>query len=118
MDTLIIGNQSRRQIRERVVRAWKTGKAEHAARLDFPDISDAWKVLSDKRRAIIQAMAGQGPLSIREIARRVGRDVRAVHSDVRLLHYAGVVDKTEDGRMILPYKTIKFEFTVEAQKAA
>ncbi|MGH7086647.1 MAG: hypothetical protein ACREFN_16850 [Acetobacteraceae bacterium] len=118
MDTLIIGNQSRREIRERVVRIWKTGKAERAARLDFPDISDAWKVLSDKRRTIIQVMAGQGPLSIREIARRVGRDVRAVHSDVRLLQYAGVLDKTEDGRMILPYKTIKFEFTVEAEKAA
>ncbi|MGH7056617.1 MAG: hypothetical protein ACREFZ_01875 [Acetobacteraceae bacterium] len=118
MDTLVIGNQSRSEIRERVVRVWKTGKAEHAARLDFPDIGDAWKVLSDQRRAIIQAMADQGPLSIQEVARRVGRDVRAVHSDVRLPHHAGGLDRTDDGRMMLPYRTIEFEFTVEAERAA
>jgi len=118
MDTLIIGNQSEQEIKERVIRAWKTGKAERAARLDFVDLDEAWKLLSDKRRQIMHAMAGTGPLSIREIARRVGRDVRAVHSDVQLLHHAGVIDKTEDGRMVLPYKTIKFDFTLDAQKAA
>lgn len=118
MDTLIIGNQSDREINDRLLRVWKSGKAEQAARLDFVNLDDAWKLLSDKRRAIMHAMAGAGPLSIREIARRVGRDVRAVHSDVRLLHHAGVIDKTEDGRMILPYKTIKFDFTIEALRAA
>lgn len=118
MDTLIIGNQSAREINDRLLRVWKTGKSEHAARLDFVNLDDAWKLLSDKRRAIMHAMAGAGPLSIREIARRVGRDVRAVHSDVRLLHHAGVIDKTEDGQMTLPYKTIKFDFTIETQRAA
>jgi predicted transcriptional regulator len=77
----------------------------------------AWKLLSDKRRGIMRAVAGAGPLSIREIPRRVGRDVRAVHSDVQLLHHAGVIDKTEDGRMVLPYKTIKFDFTFETRAA-
>ena len=67
---------------------------------------------------VICVMAGAGPLSIREVARRVGRDVRAVHSDVHLLHHAGVLDKTEDGRVILPYKAIKFDFTLDARKAA
>ena len=118
MDTLIIGNQSAKDINERLVRVWKTGKAEPAARLDFLSLDDAWKLLSDKRRAIMHAMAGAGPVSIREIARRVERDVRAVHSDVRLLHHAGVIDRTEDGRMVLPYKTIKFDFTIETQRAA
>ncbi len=118
MDTLIIGNQSRREIKQRIARVWKTGKSERVARLDFPDINDVWEILSDKRRTIIHTMAGQGPLSIREIARRVGRDAHAVHSDVRALHYAGVIDRTEGGRVVLPYKTIKFEFVVEAQRAA
>jgi predicted transcriptional regulator len=118
MRTLIIGNQSVRQVKERVLRVWKTGKAERAARLDFVSLDDAWKLLSTKRRAIMHAMAAAGPLPIREIARRVGRDVRAVHSDVQLLHRAGVIDKAEDGRMVLPYKTIKFDFTFAAQRAA
>jgi predicted transcriptional regulator len=63
-------------------------------------------------------MAGQGPLAIREIARRVERDVRAVHSDVRALHLSGVIDKTPEGRMILPYEVIRLDFTFASQNAA
>jgi predicted transcriptional regulator len=118
MDTLIIGNQSEREIRERIVRSWKTEKAEKAARLDFVNLDDAWKILSDKRRAILQVMVGQGELTIREIARRVERDVRAVHSDVHVLLRCGVIDRTDDGRVVLPFKTIKFDFTFEALNAA
>jgi predicted transcriptional regulator len=118
MRTLIIGNQPAPEIKGRVLRAWKTGKADRAVRLDFVSLDDAWTLLSDKRRGIMHAMAGAGPLSIREIAWRVGRDVRAVHSDVRLLHHAGVLDKTEGGRLVLPYKTIRFDFTLEAERAA
>ena len=42
-------------------------------------------------------MAGQGGLSIREIARRVGRDVKAVHGDVRALIEAGLLDRDAAG---------------------
>jgi predicted transcriptional regulator len=59
-------------------------------------------------------MAGQGPLAIREIARRAGRDVRAVHSDVRALHLSGVSDTTPEGQMILPYEVIRLDFTLDA----
>ena len=118
MDTLIIGNQTRDQRRATIVRAVRTGKAEPAARLDFVSLDDAWKILSDKRRTILHLMAGAGPLTIREIARRVSRDVRAVHSDVRLLLRAGVIDKTDEGRVILPYTVIKFDFTLDARHAA
>ncbi len=63
-------------------------------------------------------MAGQGPLAVREIARRVERDVRAVHSDVRALHLSGVIDRTPDGKMILPYEVIRLDFTLDTQQAA
>lgn len=101
-----------------IVRAWKTGKPEAAARLDFESLEGAWSLLNAKRWAILRVMAGQGPLAIREIARRVGRDVRAVHSDVRALHLSGVIDKTPEGRMILPYDVIRLDFTLDTQQAA
>jgi predicted transcriptional regulator len=63
-------------------------------------------------------MAGQVPLAIREVARRVDRDVRAVHSDVRALHLSGVIDKTPEGQMILPYEVIRLDITLDARKAA
>ncbi|MGA3398320.1 MAG: DNA-binding protein [Acetobacteraceae bacterium] len=98
--------------------AWKTGKPEAATRLDFESLEGAWQLLNAKRWAILRATAGQGPLAIREIARRVGRDVRAVHSDVRALHLSGVIDKTPEGKMILPYDVIRLDFTLDTQKAA
>jgi len=85
MNILIIGNCSAARRRADIVRAWKTGQPETAARLDFQSLEGAWQLLGPKRWTILRAMAGQGPLAIREITRRVGRDVRAVHSDVRAL---------------------------------
>ncbi|MDD2859847.1 MAG: DNA-binding protein [Acidiphilium sp.] len=118
MDTLIIGNQSEQDIRRRVIEAWNGGEAEPAARLDFGSLDDAWKVLSPKRREIMSVMAGVGPLTLREIARRVHRDVRAVHSDVHTLLRSGVIDKTDDDRLVLPYRFVKFDFMLDSQRAA
>ena len=98
MNTLIIGNQPAPERRADIVRAWKTNKPETAARLDFESLEGAWKLLGAKRWGILRAMAGQGPLALREVARRVGRDVRAVYSDVRALHLSGVIDKTPEGQ--------------------
>ena len=36
-------------------------------------------------------MTGAGPLALREIARRVERDVKAVHTDVHALLNAGLI---------------------------
>lgn len=45
--------------------------------------------LAPNRMEIINALAGQGPLAISEVARRVGRDVQAVHRDVTRLTIGG-----------------------------
>jgi predicted transcriptional regulator len=59
-------------------------------------------------------MCGAGPISIREAARRVERDVKAVHSDITALLNAGVLDRVEDGRVIFPFETVKVEFLLHA----
>jgi hypothetical protein len=48
----------------------------------FASIELLWKVLIARRWAVLRAMTGQGTLLIREVARRVGRDVKAVHGDI------------------------------------
>ena len=45
--------------------------------------------------ALVQTLTGAGPVTLREAARRVGRDVRAVHSDVHMLLQAGVLRKDD-----------------------
>lgn len=70
-----------------------------------------WRVLTQKRWAILQAMTGQGVLSIREVARRVGRDIKAVHGDVTALLKAGVINRQDRG-VIFPYDAIRVDYMV------
>jgi predicted transcriptional regulator len=99
---------------EDFVRVWKTGKAEKGARISFASPELLWKVLTAKRWELLKAMCGAGPISIREAARRVGRDVKAVHSDVSALLNAGVLDRVKDGRVIFPFDAVKVEFLLRA----
>jgi predicted transcriptional regulator len=50
---------------------------------------------------------------LREVARRVGRDVRAVHSDVHLLLDAGVLHKDERGLIAFPYTAVHVDFVLK-----
>jgi predicted transcriptional regulator len=52
-------------------------------------------------------------MSIREAARRVGRDVKAVHGDVQALIQAGVLDRTDAG-IVFPYDAVHVDFVLKA----
>ena len=73
-----------------------------------------WQVLTAKRWELLKALCGAGPISIREAARRVERDVKAVHSDITALLNAGVVDRAEGGGIVFPFQAIKVEFLLQA----
>lgn len=94
--------------------AWRSGKPERSARISFATPELLWQVLTAKRWELLKVMCGAGPMSIREAARRVERDVKAVHGDVTALLNAGVLDKAEDGGIVFPYEAIKVEFMLQA----
>ena len=94
--------------------AWKAGKPERAARISFATPELLWKVLTAKRLDLLKVLCGAGPVSIREAARRVGRDVKAVHSDVTALLAAGVIDRAEGGGIVFPFEAVKVEFLLQA----
>ena len=96
------------------VQSWKSGKAERAARIGFATPELLWQVLTAKRWELRKALCGAGPISIREAARRVGRDVKAVHADITALLNAGVLDRAEGGGVVFPFDAIKVEFLLEA----
>lgn len=95
-------------------RAWQTGTPDGTARISFATPELLWKVLSAKRWELLKALCGAGPISIREAARRVKRDVKAVHGDITALLNAGVLDRVEDGRILFPYDALKIEFLLQA----
>ena len=92
----------------------KSGKPTKSARISFATPKLLWRVLTAKRWALLKALCGAGPVSIREAARRVDRDVKAVHADVTALLLAGVLDRTESGQVEFPYEAVKGEFLLEA----
>jgi len=96
------------------VQSWKTGKPERSARISFATPELLWQVLTAKRWELLKVLCGAGPISIREAARRVERDVKAVHSDITALLHAGVLDRAEGGGIVFPFEAIKVEFLLEA----
>jgi predicted transcriptional regulator len=95
-------------------RAMKAGRAEREARIGFQSPELLWRVLTAKRWALLKALCGAGPVSIREAARRAGRDVKAVHGDVTALLSAGILERTESGAIAFPYDAVRVEFLLQA----
>ena len=96
------------------VKSWKTGEAQESAHISFATPELLWKVLTAKRWEILKALCGAGPVSIREVARRIGRDVKAVHSDIAALLSAGLLSRAEGGGVEFPYEAVKVEFVLKA----
>ena len=94
--------------------AAKSARPQKTARISFASPELLWQVLTAKRWELLKALCGAGPVSIREAARRVGRDVKAVHADVTAMLLAGVLDRTESGQIEFPYQAVKVEFMLEA----
>lgn len=96
------------------VRAWKSGEPQKSAHITFATPELLWRVLTPKRWELLKVLCGAGPVSIREAARRAGRDVKAVHGDVTALLNSGVLARTEGGRIIFPFDAVKVEFLLMA----
>ena len=94
--------------------AWKSGKASRNDRISFASPELLWKVLTAKRWELLKAMCGAGPITVRDAAQRVGRDVKAVHSDLTALLSAGVLTRNESGQVEVPYEAVKVEFLLHA----
>jgi predicted transcriptional regulator len=112
MTTVTLGIASVEETRARMRRAFQ-GKAQGVF-ISFGSAELLWKVITPKRWEVLRAMTGAGPITIREVARRVDRDVKSVHADVRALLRSGVIDRTEDGRIVFPYDEVHVDFVLSA----
>ena len=110
--TLTLKVSSREETSRRVLRAF--AGEEQGALLSFDSPALLFKILTQKRWELLASLTGAGPMSIREAARRVGRDVKAVHGDVSALLNAGLLRKTEDGRILFPFDAVHVDFLLSA----
>ena len=114
MKTVILEVRSPADTFDEFAASWASGKPQKAARISFASPELLWKVLTAKRWELLKALCGVGPVSIREAARRVGRDVKGVHGDIVALLTAGILCKTDAGAIEFPYEAIKVEVLLQA----
>lgn len=114
MKTVVLEVRSLAETLADASRVMQTGHAESTARIGFATPELLWQVLTAKRWQLLKALCGAGPVSIREAARRVGRDVKAVHGDVTALLNAGLLTRTPAGGIEFPYEAVKVEFMLQA----
>jgi predicted transcriptional regulator len=114
MRTVVLDVRTLEQTGADFAKAWKTRKSEKHARISFETPELLWRVLTEKRWQILKAMTGQGELGVREVARRVERDVKAVHADLHALLDAGVINKTDSGKLEFPFDAVHVDFVLEA----
>jgi len=114
MKTVVLDVRTPKEAMADFAETWGTGKQQKSARISFASPELLWKVLTAKRWELLKALCGAGPVSIREAARRIGRDVKGVHGDVIALLESGLLSRTEAGAIEFPYEAVKVEFLLQA----
>ena len=112
MRTVTLSIASRQAVTRRALQALSGRK--RGAHISFASTDLLWKVLTAKRWDLLRAMTGGGAMTLREAARRAGRDVKAVHADVHALLAAGVLRKNADGRIEFPFDAVRVDFMLKA----
>ncbi|CAB3665250.1 HVO_A0114 family putative DNA-binding protein [Paraburkholderia rhynchosiae] len=113
MATVTIGVATEADVSARTIAAVKSGREAKIAYITFATLDLLVKTLTPMCWQIIQEMTGAGAMSIRELARRVDRDVTGVDEDVHALLNTGVLDHDESDAIVFPYDKVHVDFWIE-----
>lgn len=67
------------------------------------------KTLTPARWALIERLSEAGPVTIYELAKRLERDYKNVHTDVSALAGLGLVERRDDGRVAVEWDAVRGE---------
>ena len=106
------------QALDRFERSWaraaKTGTRGAEVRLTFESLPLLLRNLTPARWALLEGLKRHGPLSINELARRLKRDYKNVHTDVSRLIELGLVDRGADRRVAVSWDIVTAEMKLAA----
>ena len=101
---------------DRFEAAWNRaleGRATKALHiLTMADLPLALKTLSPARFELIQKLREAGPLSIYELAKRLQRNYKNVHTDVTRLAALGLIERGSDNRVTVPWEILRAELAL------
>ena len=98
---------------DRFEAAWHRVQEGRAMRpleiLSFEDLPLLLKTLSPARWGLLEKLKKEGPVSIYELAKRLQRDYKNVHTDVTQLAALGVIERQDDGRVAVTWDLLRAE---------
>ncbi|MFC4275224.1 HVO_A0114 family putative DNA-binding protein [Achromobacter aloeverae] len=88
--------------------------------LNFESPSAFFGQLTALRWDMVRELMGAGVVGVRELARRLARDVRRVHQDAHALVELGLLERNESGALLCPFADIHVDvhLTSGLRKAA
>jgi predicted transcriptional regulator len=78
--------------------------------LSLGDLPLLLRTLTPARWQLLDRLREDGPFSIYELAKRLQRDYKNVHTDVSRLTDLGLIEKQPDGRIGVPWDVVRAEF--------
>lgn len=97
---------------DRFEAAWNraaAGRAPVLRVLSLQDLPALLRTLSPARWSLLERLKAEGPMSIYELAKRLQRDYKNVHTDVTKLAELGLVEKRADASIAVPWETVRAE---------
>lgn len=95
---------------DRFEAAWHlaTGRTPPAVeRLSFADLPLLLKSLSPARWQLLAILRKEGPMSVRALAKRLGRDYKNVHTDVAQLTMLRLIERTGQALVRVPWDALR-----------
>lgn len=101
------------------VKAWHRAEQDKTPeqpveRLYFEDLGTLLKFLTPKRLEALRVLHGTGPLSIRALAKNLGRDYKNVYRDMQAMEQAGLVLRNDKNLLVVPWQSILAEVPLAA----
>ena len=100
------------------VGAWKLAergeKVQERNMLHFENLEVLLKTLTPGRWSLLKKLHANGPMSIRALAKDLDLDYKNVHTDVRRLENIGLIGRTKDDRIIVPWDIVEARLLLAA----
>ena len=107
-----------KEVLDRFEAVWKRAERgtrvtpEH--RLTFVSLPQLLKELSPARWSLLETLRAEDKMTVYALAKHLGRHYKNVHTDVARLVELGLIEKSNDGKVSVPWDVIAVELRLAA----
>jgi predicted transcriptional regulator len=98
-----------RAVKQQIAEAQKEGKSIDY-HLGFESARALFSDLTPARIDLLDTLRGMGPSSVYGLAKTANRNYSNIHTDVSRLLELGLIDRSEDGLVSVPFDAIEIRF--------